>query len=109
MGAGGGEDGGVFDTETFILIANVSSSAGAARVTLMFEDGTTASRTFSIAGTSRFNVQVRDAFPEARGRRFGAVVEGVEGQGLFVVERAMYSSSGGVRWAAGTNALGTRW
>ena len=60
-------------------------------MTLLFEDGTTAMRTFSINPTSRFNVWVRVEFPEAVGKRFGAVVESLgDTPAQFVVERAMY-------------------
>lgn len=103
-----GEEGGPHDAETFILVANVSSFASTVRVTLLFEDGTNSVRTFVVPATSRFNVQVGYAFPEAAGRRFGALVEAVGTPAELVVERAMYSNSGGVHWAAGTNALGTR-
>jgi uncharacterized delta-60 repeat protein len=103
-----GEDAGPNGSETYILIANVSSFTSSVRVTLVFEDGATAARTFEVPAASRFNVQVRQAFPEAAGRRFGALVEAVETRPELVVERAMYSNGGGVRWAAGTNALGTR-
>ena len=44
-------------------------------------------------------------FPEAVGRRFGAVVVG---DNDFIVERAMYWDANGVHWAAGTNALAAR-
>ena len=48
-------------------------------------------------------------FPEAAGRRFGAVVESLGATpAQIVVERAMYSNAGGVVWAAGTNALATK-
>ena len=37
------------------------------------------------------------------------IVESVGGAPVqIVVERAMYSNAGGVRWAAGTNALATK-
>jgi hypothetical protein len=39
-------------------------------VTLLFEDGTTAERTFSLAANSRTNVAVAVEFPESAGRRF---------------------------------------
>jgi hypothetical protein len=94
--------------ETYILIANTSSFAGTARVTLLFEDGTTADQTFPLTANSRFNVAVAAAFPAASGRRFGAVVESLgSSPAQIVVERAMYSDAGGVSWAAGTNALAT--
>lgn len=58
-----------------------------------------------------FNVPFGDPdyFPKVFGRRFGAIIESIGSLAAqIVVERAMYSDSGGQRWAAGTNALGTR-
>jgi Tol biopolymer transport system component len=104
-----GEVGGPHSAETYILIANTSSSDGTARVTLFFEDGTTAVRTFGLLPRSRTNVSVSSEFPAAVGRRFGAVVESLDPNPVqIVVERAMYTSPGGITWAAGTNALATR-
>jgi hypothetical protein len=105
-----GEVGGSAETETYLLIANTSPFAGSARVTLIFEDGTpVAVRTFALNASSRFSVSAKHEFPEAAGRRFGAIVESLgDPPAELVVERAMYSSAGGVRWAAGTNALATR-
>ncbi len=103
-----GEVGGARNLQTYILIANTSNYAGSARVTLYFEDGTTAADTFSLNPNSRFNVDVGTFFPGAVGRRFGAIVESIgTTPALIVVERAMYSDSGGRFWAAGTNAVAT--
>ena len=44
--------------QTYILIANTSAFAGDARVTLLFEDGTTAEKTFTLQPNSRTNVNV---------------------------------------------------
>jgi hypothetical protein len=95
--------------ETYILIANTSPAAGSAKVTVVFEDGTTAERTFALLANSRETVPVGFYFPEAAGRRFGAVVEsfGTPAPEI-VVERAMYNDADGVRWAAGSNVVGTR-
>jgi hypothetical protein len=104
-----GELGGRDGVETYILLANTSAGQGRARVTLLFEDGTEAVREFVLNGSSRFNVAVAAEFPEANGRRFGAIVESLGSEpAQIVVERAMYWNAGGVRWAAGTNALATR-
>ena len=92
-----GEVGGAGSTETYVLIANTSATAGSALVTLLFEDGTTASHTFPLAASSRFNVDVRAEFPQAVGKRFGVVVESVGSvPAQIVVERAMYSNANGV-------------
>jgi hypothetical protein len=105
-----GEVGGAFQTETYILLANTSPAAAPVRVTLLFEDGTApVSKTFSVNPNARFNVNAAAEFPAAAGRRFGAIVESLGAvPAQIVVERAMYSNSLGVIWAAGTNALATR-
>jgi len=104
-----GEVGGARRTETYILVANTSAYAGTARVRLMFEDGTSLTRDYALAPMSRTNVAVGPDFGAAvQGRRFGAVVESLGGiPAQIVVERAMYSDAGGVKWAAGTNAVAT--
>ena len=92
-----------------VRIANTSAFAGRATVTLLFEDGTTASKSIPLGATSRTNVNVSADFAAAAGKRFGALVE-AEGTTppQIVVERAMYTSPGGQTWAAGTNALATK-
>ena len=103
-----GEVGGSKRLETYILIANTSAFAASVRVTLLFVDGTTAFRTYSLTPRSRFNVAVAPEFPEASGKQFGAIVESLGSTpAQIVVERAMYSNADGVVWAAGTNALAT--
>ncbi len=107
-----GEVGGTRGVETYLLIANTSATAATVSVTLLFEDGTSATRTFTgsdIPARSRFNVAVGAMFPEAAHRRFGALVESIGATpAQIVVERAMYWDAAGQRWAAGTNALATR-
>jgi hypothetical protein len=104
-----GEAGGPTGAETYLLIANTASYAGSARVTVVFEDGGTATRTYALLPSSRRNVAIGGEFPDAAGRRFGAIVESL---GVLpapiVVERAMYSNAGGVIWAAGSNLVATR-
>jgi hypothetical protein len=101
-----GEVGGASGHETYLLIANTSASAGSATVTLLFEDGTSLTRTYALPPSSRTNVAVGPHFGSAvTGRRFGAVIESTgTTPAQIVVERAMYSSS----FAAGTNALATK-
>jgi Tol biopolymer transport system component len=97
-----------FATETYILIANTSTTAGTATVTLLEEGGTPTQVIVDLQASSRVNVPVSGLLPPSAGgrRRFGALVEsnGVE----IVVERAMYSNAGGITWGAGTAALGTK-
>jgi hypothetical protein len=101
---------GLGGVETYLLVANTSASPADVVITLMFADGTSAQRTFGgIPAKSRFNVPVRDYFPQAAGRLFGAVVESVgPAPAQIVVERAVYWDAGGQHWAAGVNALATK-
>lgn len=105
-----GEVGGARASETYILIANTSAFDGKAEVTLHFEDGAApVTRTIDLPAKSRINVWATDLIGMApQGRRFGVIVQSVGGPlAQMVVERAMYSDAAGVRWAAGSNALGT--
>ena len=107
-----GELGGAREVETYVLVANTSPVAGIVRATVLFDDGTAPiSREYPVGPNSRFNIapQAQEFFPEARGKKFGMIVESIGGAPVqIVVERAMYSNAGGVRWAAGTNALATK-
>jgi hypothetical protein len=109
----GGELDGTRGQDTFILIANTSAFAGTARVRLMFESGETMDYQVALAPNSRTTVNVRDEFPSAEGRRFGAVITSTTGVGVptpaqLVIERAMYAHANGITWASGTNLLGTK-
>jgi hypothetical protein len=106
-----GEDGGASNTQTYILIANTSAYAGSAAVTLLFEDGTQAVKTFPLNATSRFNVNAGAEFAEARNRRFSAMVQSVDtGSGLpqIVVERSVYADGAGQTWNLGGSSLATK-
>ena len=101
-----GEQGGPFNSQTYIAIANTDLTAGGtANVTLIFEDGTSATRTVSLPAARRTTVDA-GTFPEAENRRFGAIVEsnGVP----IAVERALYQSTGGLLWAGGGTSVATR-
>lgn len=99
------------NTDTYFLISNAAAGDATVKVTLLFSDGTApVSKTYPVPTTSRFNVHVRSEFPAALDKQFGAVVESVElnpDPVPIVVERAVYNDANGVRWAAGTAALGT--
>ncbi len=107
--------------DTYILLANTSSRAGRARVTLVFEDGTPPlSKEFDLGANSRKNVRVgidyEDGMGDASifGKTYGAIVESLGADPVeLVVERAMYWSVtdqfGAIRqfYGAGTNSLAT--
>ncbi len=96
------------NVDTFYLVANTADVPAQVRVTLLFEDdGGDESRDYTVPGHGRLTVWVRQDFPAAMGRGFGAVVESLD-RAPIVVERAMYTSPDGMFGRAGSNALGTR-
>lgn len=104
------ERGGPRSADTYLLVANTSARPGQARVTLLFEDGTTSTQVYPLLPTSRLNVHPGDdgEFPEAMGRRCSAIIDSLGSPPAdLVVERGMYWNANGTTWAAGTNALGT--
>jgi hypothetical protein len=112
-----GEEGGPRGMSTWILIANTSNTPGQIRVTLYGEDGSLAERTLSVPASSRTTVGVGATQEFAAflargggtGTRFSALVESLgDAPAQIVVERAMYWSSGGVYWEAGTDAVATK-
>lgn len=105
-----GQLGGANNYETYVLIANTANTVGSVEVKILFDDGSAAlTKTFAVSANARFNVPILSQFPTAAGKKFGVVVESKGASPVpIVVERAMYSDAGGVRWAAGTNALATK-
>ena len=106
-------DGDAYDgplgSSTYLLVANPEPVATRVRVTLLFREGVPpVSRDFDVAATARFGIDVGEAFPEARGERFGALVESLGDHGApIVVERAMYGDGIGQPWTTGSNLVAT--
>jgi CSLREA domain-containing protein/uncharacterized repeat protein (TIGR01451 family) len=114
-GLADGEEGGSFNHQTYVLVANTSDVAGTVQVTVIFEDGTTTqlATPVALAPNSRTTLAMGQVFPAVRNRRFGTIVESLGSNAAQIaVERAMYSDAvvNGVTttWAAGSNAVGTR-
>ena len=108
-----GEAGGSRNTQTFVLIANTSPTAGRVRLRVLPESPASPTTppltlTLDLPANSRTTVPLHDQ-ATLLGRRFGVVVESIDTTPLadLVVERAMYWDAGGVTWAAGTNLLAT--
>jgi hypothetical protein len=101
--------GGPSQAETYVLIANTATRQGAARVSVVFENGAGATSDVTLAPESRTNVAIGTLLPQTQGRRFSTIVESIGASPVpIVVERAMYDSPGGVVWASGTAAVATR-
>jgi autotransporter-associated beta strand protein len=101
-----GRIGGPRQFDTFILLANPSTSEAQVTITYLRESGAPIVKTYTVPPTSRFNVDVKDRVPELRDASFGARIEVTNGVPI-AVERSLYWNANGVFWAGGTNALGT--
>ena len=111
-----GESGGTRDTQTFVLIANTSGTAGRVRLTQLpdapppFDPalGTPITITLDLPANSRTTVPLH-LDSRFTSRRYGVIVESIDTAPLaqLVVERAMYWNADGAVWAAGTNLLAT--
>jgi hypothetical protein len=100
-----GESGGK-TTETYVLIANTSTTPGSATVTLLPEGGASIARTVNLPAESRVSVPLSDLMPDGTFRRFGTIVQS-DGVAI-VVERAMYTTVDNVIWSAGTATVATK-
>ena len=111
-GVASGMVGGADNSETDVVITNVTSGAGAARVTLAFDDGTTPSQTFAVDAFSRTDVSIAVQFPSAAWRPFSVLVESQPAGGVdaaqMVVERTVHSSPAGTAWASGHHEVADR-
>jgi hypothetical protein len=94
--------------QTYILLENPGTVT--AHVTVMFlrTDGTTITKAFIVAPTSRRNINITGPdsdVPELADEQFGTLIESDQ---PILVERSMHTDANGVTWAAGTNAMETR-
>jgi hypothetical protein len=71
-------------------------------VTFLREGGEPVTRTFTVAPTSRFNVDA-SSVPELANMSFGAVIT-VDNDVPIIVERSMYWDVDGILFSGGTNA-----
>jgi hypothetical protein len=107
-GLNGGEADNAAGADTYILIVNPTIDNASARITLVFEDGTSSTPlTVPVPAQRRANVSVANQIPASNGRRFSILVESIGGEPVpLVVERSTYTSPGSL-WRAGSNEVGT--
>ena len=99
-----GEVGGSLGFETYILLANPSSSAATVTVTFLRESGAPLAITRAVPANGRLTVSAAEV-PLAAGERFGVLIDSTQ---PVAVERALYWNGGGQFWGAGTNETGVR-
>jgi hypothetical protein len=103
----GAENGGAESAQTFVLIANTANSPGEATITALpdrsFAGTVPAPITVALPASSRTTVPVTALIGT-----FGVRIESTGGAPVpLVVESAVYRTTGGVTWSAGSNALAT--
>jgi hypothetical protein len=105
-GTADGRVGGARGYQTYLLVANTSTTATATlTITFMRTDGAQITRTYSVGPNRRLSIDC-GTVPELANSEFGSVVESTNGVPI-VVERATYWNAGGIVWAAGTNVTAT--
>jgi len=101
-------------SETYILLANTSSTPGTADVTVYYTAAgqvttTSETKTFTLAPNSRTNVQVGVEFPNIATKGATGFATIIQSSGPpIVVERAVYTTNNNQTWSAGTDALATK-
>jgi hypothetical protein len=101
-----GRVGQTLNFHTYILLANPQSSAANVTVTFLRENGAAPIvKTYTVAPTSRFNIDVNAVSSDLHDENVAADVRVTNGVPI-VVERSLYWDSGGVLFKGGTNATG---
>ena len=101
-----GRVGGPLRFRTYFTLANLQSTAATVTVTYLREAGAPVEETYTIAATSRLDIDSSEV-PGLQDSSFGAVVT-VTNDVPIVVERSMYWSSNDGKVSSGTSALATR-
>jgi hypothetical protein len=102
---GEGEEGGPYEAQTYVLIANAGATPGRVRVTPLLESSAGTPVEIDLQPNSRTTVR-----PGAgHTGRFGTLVESIGATPApIVVEGAFYWNVDGVVWAAGSGVVATR-
>jgi hypothetical protein len=101
-----GGDGGPGHDKTFVLIANQGAAPAQAKVTVIFDDGTSAEKLVSLMPTSRTTLNIGE-IPGAANRQFSVIVESVGPSPVpLSVDVSRYHTTPDQFWAAGGSSLG---
>ena len=103
-----GEVGGGADTDTLLTINNPAPIAATARVTLLFEDGSTVAKVLDLGASSRSTLSIATAFPTAAEKRFSVLVQSLgDSPARLTVEWSMYSRVNGSQFLPVMDAMAT--
>jgi len=105
-----GTVGGADHSQSDLVVTNVTTSPTQVRVTLVFGDGTTHTKTFDVAPVRRRTIAIGADFPQAASGPFSVMVESVPFDGNrarpIMVELSTYDSPDGRPWTAGSSVPG---
>jgi hypothetical protein len=90
---GEGAEGGPSKESTFVLVANASATAGSIRFTVIYDDHTSETKDYALAGDARLTVRIADDFTKAIGQKFSVLVESLTTGMPITVECARYQSA----------------
>jgi hypothetical protein len=94
---------------TYILIGNTTDEESQVRLTFLRNDEDLPSliKNYIVPANSRVTIDVTGEFPALLDQEFGALLEVTDGSPI-IVERSLYSASGGQIFGAGTNTQAIR-
>jgi hypothetical protein len=94
---------------TYILVGNTTDEESQIKLTFLRSDPEAAPlvKTYIIPANSRVTIDVTGEFPQLLDQEFGALIEVIQGSPI-IVERSLYSASGGQIFGAGTNTQAIR-
>lgn len=102
-----GRAGGPRHEQTYVLVANTAATAGSVQITVLADNGTTATHTVPIPAFGRITVDVGTSF-SLTDTHFSAFIDSVGPAPVpLVVEYSRYGSGDGRVWSAGGTTLGT--
>ncbi|HEY3383376.1 MAG TPA: fibronectin type III domain-containing protein [Vicinamibacterales bacterium] len=101
-----GEDGGTYNTLSFIVMANPNSQGATVTITVVRDNQPPIVLQRTVAANSRVTVMSRE-LGLASGEMFGAMLESTNAVPI-AVERSMYWDSPTVTWIGGTNESGIK-
>jgi hypothetical protein len=87
------EDGGADRALTTLHVANVSTQAVDARVTVLFEDAAEVSTVVSVGAGAAITTPVVKLAPAVDGRRYSILVEAVDGSASLLVDRRLFQTA----------------
>jgi hypothetical protein len=102
-----GRVGGPRHEQTYVLVANTAATAGSVQITVLADNGTSATHTLPIPAFGRITVDVGTSF-SLTDTHFSAFIDSVGPSPVpLVVEYSRYGSGDGRVWSAGGTTLGT--